>query len=90
MKCPLRKVLGKVLEVGHIGEVNYIKTSYRIESLSLRSLAFHWGICNKISKCMLERVRDIKVESRVIPVPFLEVRDPMKHERNSYEAKLSQ
>jgi len=84
MKCPLREVLGKVLEMGNIGEVNYIKTRYRIESLSWRSLAFHWQICNKVSKCMIETMRDIKAESREILVPFVKVQDPMKHERGSY------
>lgn len=53
-----------LLKVGKTREVNHIKTRNRIESLSFRNLAFHWRICNEVSKCMIETARNIEVDGR--------------------------
>ena len=50
---------------------------------------FQWGMCNEVSKCMWQ-TRDAKAESEETPVPFRQVRCPVKHEAGSYWAKERQ
>lgn len=48
----------------------------------MTSLEFHWRICNEVSKCVMQTVKDVKGRSREIPVRVVEVIYPTNHERS--------